>query len=225
MYLYLMQKIYFFIAAIFLSQLTTAQPAVRNEPRHHNVFENDYVRILDVFLPPHDTTQFHIHNTPSVFIMLTKTSTGSQLAGKQPSKDVSVAGSFWYDSLVTPRIHRVWNEDSTWFHPMDIELVGNRPRSNQPVLQNAALQLSFNTPLVNGYRLQLQNAGMIRLPVTTTGYLLVSTGSAVVEYKVNDSAQRRIMKSGHYLWIEPGKPFAITSEENTPANFVLLQLK
>src|SRR5689334_22094332 len=112
MYLYLMQKIYFFIAAIFLSQLTTAQPAVRNEPRHHNVFENDYVRILDVFLPPHDTTQFHIHNTPSVFIMLTKTSTGSQLAGKQPSKDVSVAGSFWYDSLVTPRIHRVWNEDS-----------------------------------------------------------------------------------------------------------------
>ena len=98
--------------------LTKAQVAVRDEPRHHNVFENGYVRILDVFLAPHDTTQFHVHNTPSVFTTFTKTATGSQTTSGQPSGDLSVAGRSWYDSLSTPRIHRVWNEDTTWFHVM-----------------------------------------------------------------------------------------------------------
>ena len=118
-----MQKYSLLITIIFSSSVITAQIAVRNEPRHHNVFENDYVRVLDVFLAPHDTTQFHIHNTPSVFVIYTKTATGSQLKSGQPTKDLSKAGSFWYDSLATPRIHRVWNEDSVWFHVMDIELV------------------------------------------------------------------------------------------------------
>lgn len=219
-----MQKLYFIIAISFSSVLINAQPAVRNEPRHHNVFENDYIRILDVFIPPHDTTQFHIHNTPSVFITLTKTATGSQLTGGQPVKDISVAGYCWYDSLVTPRIHRVWNEDSTWFHPMDIELIAGKPHSGQPVLQNAFLQLFFNAPLANGYHLQLQPGKNIELPVSA-GYLLVSAGDVVVEYKMNDYIQHRIMKSGHYLWIEPGKPFSITSDGKTPAGFLLLQLK
>lgn len=220
-----MHKIYFIIAIHFSSLLANAQPAVRNEPRHHNVFENDYVRILDVFIPPHDTTQFHIHSTPSVFVMLTKTATGSQLKGGQPAKDVSVAGSFWYDSLVTPRIHRVWNEDSTWFHPMDIELVASRPHSDQPVLQNSFLQLSFNEPLVNGYRLQLPAGKTIELPLSSTGYLLVSTGDAIVEYDAGTGTQRRVMKSGHYLWIDRGNPFSITPVGNKSAGFLLLQLK
>ncbi|MFI5186650.1 MAG: hypothetical protein ACHQF0_08000 [Chitinophagales bacterium] len=220
-----MQKPFCIIAVSFSSLLTAAQPAVRNEPRHHNVFENDYIRILDVFIPPHDTTQFHIHNTPSVFIMLSKTATGSQLKGGQPVKDISVAGSYWYDSLVTPRIHRVWNEDSTWFHPMDIELIAGKPHSDPPVLQNPFLQLSFNKPLVNGYHLQLQKNTTIELPVSATGYLLVSTGDAIVKYRVNDLIQHRTMKSGHYTWIEPGKPFSITSDGNTPTGFLLLQLK
>ena len=202
-----------------------AQTAVRNEPRHHNVFENEYIRILDVFLPPHDTTEYHIHNTPSVFTTFTKTATGSQLINRQPVKDTSVAGYTWYDSLVTPRIHRVWNEDSTWFHVMDIELTGIKPRSNEKPLQHPSLQLLFNERLANGYRLQLQTGGNIQLPASTTGYLLICLGEAVIDYRVNDSGQHRIMRSGHYIWIESGKLFSTTTVKHIPVAFLLLQLK
>ena len=62
-------KKYFYVIIVFcFSNNVFAQPAVRNEPRHHNVFENDYIRVLDVYLAPDDTTQYHIHATPSVFI-------------------------------------------------------------------------------------------------------------------------------------------------------------
>jgi quercetin dioxygenase-like cupin family protein len=220
-----MDKIFFSSIAFFSSLLAMAQPAVRNEPGHHNVFENEYIRILDVFLPPHDTTQYHIHNTPSVLITFTKNATGSQLTGRQPVKDISVAGYTWYDSLVTPRIHRVWNEDSVWFHVMDIELTGSKPRSNEPLLRLPSLQLLFNEPLANGYRLQLQSGNNIQFPVSTTGYLLLSPGETAVDYRVNESVQHRLMKSGHYIWIEPGKLSSITAMDNTTAAFLLLQLK
>jgi quercetin dioxygenase-like cupin family protein len=220
-----MPKKYFVIIILFASLSTPAQVAVRDEPRHHNVFENSYVRLLDVFLPPHDTTQFHVHNTPSVFTTFTKTATGSQLISGQPSGDFSVAGKSWYDSLSTPRIHRVWNEDTTWFHVMDIELIAGKPRSSPPVLQDPLLKLYFNQPLANGYYLQLEAGKDIEIPVSLTGDLLLSMGNAVIEYKVNDYIQHRIMKSGHYIWIEPGKTFSITSDGNTPASFVILQLK
>ena len=214
------------VVIILLSCLsTTAQVPVRDEPRHHNVFENGYVRLLDVFLGPHDTTQFHVHNTPSVFTTFTKTATGSQLVSGQPSGDLSVAGKSWYDSLATPRIHRVWNEDTAWFHVMDIELVAGKPLGDQPVLQDPALKLYFKEPLANGYRLELQRGSSVNLPASSIGYLLLSIGHAVIEYRANDHIGHRIMKGGHYVWIEPGKQFSFTSQTNTPSSFVLLQLK
>jgi len=210
---------------ILLPSLSTAaQVPVRDEPRHHNVFENSYVRLLDVFVSPRDTTQFHVHNAPSVFTTFTKTATGSQLISGQPSGDLSTAGRSWYDSLSTPRIHRVWNEDTTWFHVMDIELIAGKPHSDPHVL-SAPLKLYFNEPLANGYHLQLEAGKSLELPVSATGYLLLSTGDAGIEYKVNDYTQHRIMKSGHYMWIEPGKSFSLTSQTNTSSPFVLLQLK
>lgn len=220
-----MYKIYFIFLAFHSFLFANAQPAVKDEPRHHNVFENEYIRILDVFLPPNDTTEYHIHNTPSVFTTFTKTATASQLIGGQPVKNISEAGYTWYDSLVTPRIHRVWNEDSTWFHVMDIELTGGKPRSNQRLLEESSLQLLFNKPLANIYRLYLKAGENMQLPASATGYLLVSLGDAVVDYKENNSLQHRIMKSGHYIWINRGLLSAITNAANTPLSFLLLQLK
>lgn len=225
MYLYLMQKIFLISITILSSLLSRTQVAVRNEPRHHDVFENDYIRVLDVFIPPHDTTLFHLHNAPSVFTTFTKTATGSELIGKQPVKDISIAGYSWYDSLATPRIHRVWNDDSTWFHVMDIEFTSKNPRSDQLVLQDPAMQLFFNQPQANGYHIKLGPKAHLQLPESGTGYFLLSTGEAVVEYRTNKFAQHRIMKSGHYIWIEPGSLFSITSTGDSAANFLLLQLK
>lgn len=218
-----MHKIYFTGIGMLLSFFAIAQVAVKDEPRHHNVFENDHIRILNVFIPPHDTTEYHLHNTPSVFIVFTNTNVSSQLIGKQPQKGANIIGQLSYDNLNTPRTHRVWNEDTSWFHVMDIELIGGKPKSNQPVLTNSFLQLVFNAPLANGY--YIEPGKNFELPATEVGYLLLSTGDAVLEYKTNGYIQRRIMKSGHYLWIEPGNPFSINSAGNGSNKFVLLQLK
>ena len=220
-----MKKCLLLILILCSTILIKAQVQVRNEPRHHNVFENEFVRILDVYLPPNDTTQYHIHNTPSVFIILTNTNVGSQLIGKQPQKGANITGEVSYDSLNTPRTHRVWNEDSAWFHVMDIELTSKRANLRIPPLQNPTLKLLFNKGQVNGYETEIKPGSNLLLPASSNGYLLVSKSETVIDYKITEATQHRMMRAGHYLWIEGGKSITIMTNNQTPASLVLLQLK
>ena len=132
-----MTKMIFIATAMCSTMFSVAQVPVKHEPRHHNVFENEYVRILDVHFGPKDTTLYHVHSTPSVFYTFTKTITTQQLMGRPAGRgSLSSIGAPSYDSLGTPRIHRVWNEDTTWFHVMDIELTVGKPTTNPAVLQH-----------------------------------------------------------------------------------------
>jgi quercetin dioxygenase-like cupin family protein len=219
-----MIKFFFTAATHMVILVSAAQVAVREEPRHHRVFENELIRILDVYLPPGDTTQYHLHNTPSVFITFTKTATGSQQIGQQPEKSISVAGQVWYDNLSTPRIHRVWNEDSIWFHVMDIELTAGFARSIPVILKNPSLHLHFNEPLAAGYRLKLPANDPVVLPKSVMGYLLLATGDGNIEVKSKKYNQKRRMKAGHYVWIEAGRPIRLINTGHE-ADFFLLQLK
>src|SRR6188474_2399389 len=193
--------------------LVRAQVHVRNEPRHHNVFENEFVRILDVHLGPGDTTLYHLHNTPSVFIIFTNTNVGSQLRGQQPQKGANITGEVSYDNLNTPRTHRVWNEDTSWFHVMDIEITSTKQKKKIAVLQNPALNLLFNEQQVNGYDLELKASGNLQLPAPGAGYLLISKSESVIEFKIDDAVQNRILKPSHYIWIEAGKGFSIKTTD------------
>ena len=220
-----MRKYILLTTAIICSLVISAQIHVRDEPRHHNVFENEFIRILDVYLAPGDTTLYHLHNTPSVFIVFTNTNVGSQLIGKQSQKGANITGEVSYDNLNTPRTHRVWNEDTSWFHVMDIELTSAKQKKNMPVLQNPALKLLFNEQQVIGYNMELKTANNIELPSSANGYLLISKSESFIDFKIDNAVQNRIMKPSHYIWIEPGNKFAIKNLDNKAANFVLLQFK
>jgi hypothetical protein len=220
-----MRKYLSLITAIGSTILVTAQVNVRDEPRHHNVFENEFVRILDVHLGPGDTTLYHLHNTPSVFIIFTNTNVGSQLIGGQPQKGANVTGEVAYDSINTSRTHRVWNEDTNWFHVMDIELTSKRGKLRIPPLQNPSLKLLFNQEQVNGYETEIKAGGNLALPASLNGYLLVSKGKTVIDYKVSETTQHRIMQPGHFVWVEGGKTLTIMTNNQTLGSFVLLQLK
>lgn len=220
-----MLKYILFGSIIIDSLLTSAQVHVRHEPRHHNVFENEFVRILDVHLGPNDTTLYHLHNTPSVFIIFTNTNVGSQLWGKQPQKGANVNGIVDYDSIAIPRIHRVWNEDTGWFHVMDVELTSTKPKNNVAVLQNTSLKLLFNEQQVNGYSAELKPGSVLEIPSSANGSLLVSQSESVIEYKINEIIQHRMLKPAHYIWIEAGQHISLKPAGSKVVSLVLLQLK
>jgi hypothetical protein len=198
---------------------------VRDEPRHHNVFENEFVRILDVHLGPNDTTGYHLHYTPSVFIRLSNSNTGSQLLGGPNLEGANISGTISFDSIAQPRIHRVWNKDTNWFHVIDAELVTKKKPIQLPALKNAALKILFTEELVNGYELDLKGFNAVSLPASARGYLLVSLDAGEATIKINDAVQQRSLKQGHYNWVDAGKKIYLLNKKASEVRFVLLQFK
>ncbi|HNP24778.1 MAG TPA: hypothetical protein PKM63_05780 [Panacibacter sp.] len=220
-----MQKISSCFAALLFVFTVHAQVQVRFEPRHHNVYENDLVRILNVFLPPGDTSQYHVHSTPSVFISYTVTKTGSQLLGQPPANAIPAAKTIWYESLVKEKIHRVWNADTGWFHVMDIELTGKGVLSHPPLLKNDSLKLLLDEEQVNVYKLQLPAMAKTTLPATEKGLLIICLDKADVNISVNKKQQPLLMLDGHYQWIESGKAVSLQNNAAFESGFAILQLK
>jgi len=101
---------------------------VQNEPHHHWIFENQYVRVLDVVLPRGETTFFHTHSHDNVAVRLSESTVQKQDMGKDwdraatmlPSQVAFTAGS------TNPYTHRLKNVGTTPFHVIDIELLNSR---------------------------------------------------------------------------------------------------
>jgi quercetin dioxygenase-like cupin family protein len=107
------------------AQGTATDPvAVEQEPHHHVVFENQYVRVLDVVVNPGDTTLFHKHSLDNVAVQLNDANIKRQFPGEDwvatPAKEGSVG---FVAGTTTPYTHRISNAGTTVFHVLDIEIL------------------------------------------------------------------------------------------------------
>jgi hypothetical protein len=97
---------------------------VEQEPHHRVVFENQYVRVLDVVVGPGETTLFHRHSIDNVPIILTDADNKTQFAGKDwaptPAKAKSVG---FIPGEAKPYVHRISNQGKTAYHVIDVEIL------------------------------------------------------------------------------------------------------
>ncbi len=213
---------------IFIIQvvLCSAQAvvAVKDEPRHHNVFENSFVRVLDVRIEPGDTSLFHKHATPSVFIVLHPVKTGSEVkieeqkATALASPDPSITFEGFYKS---PRIHRVWNEDTARFHVMDIEILNKGGHSVSVPIQQDGFKLLFDEQPVRAYRLTMQDGSNIEVQ-RQTPLLIVGLTNAAQPLTVN---AKPFSKEGDFLFIPAGQAVQISNKGAQPYAFGVLEMK
>ncbi len=212
---------------IILSNSSRAQVPVSKEPRHHVVLDNGEIRVLNVLIPPGDTTQYHLHTTPSVFINFTKTTTGSQVLNGQPSTGTSAPGTIYFENLAAPhnRIHRVWNVDTAAFHVMDIELLSKDTGFAQQPLALTYSALLINNPWVRAYKLHLGNAQLAAVNQRQSACILVAINDAAVHIVQNGTEKATTVKAGDLFWIEPGGHFSIINTGNTVKDFALLEVK
>jgi quercetin dioxygenase-like cupin family protein len=106
------------------SQEGSAVP-VQDEPHHHWIFENQYVRVLDVVLPPGESTLMHTHSYDNVAVRLSDSVIQKQDLGKDwdgPSR-VQPGQVTFTACAKHPYTHRVKNAGTTTFRVMDIELL------------------------------------------------------------------------------------------------------
>ena len=214
------------IALFFRPGQPQAQVLVHEEPRHPPVFQNDKIRILNALLPPGDTTQYHVHHTPSLFIFFTSTTTGSQLQGAAASTSTSAAGRIIFENLAAPhlRIHRVWNMDKDSFHVMDVELLSKDSGFVQQPLTLPDLQLAIDTAWVRVYRLTLSAGNDFILRDKKRSLILVALDTALVQTKHNGKTQDQTLEPGSFFEIKGRRSFSLKNRGGDAAHFALLEV-
>ena len=206
--------------------LCTAQQVVpvKDEPRHHNVLENEYLRVLDVRINPGDTSLFHKHTTPSVFIVLHPVKTGSEVKveAQKATALSSPDPSITFESFTqSPRIHRVWNEDTAMFHVMDIEILNKGGHTPEAAIQQNGFAILFDEPQVRAYRLTLDGNNTVQLQ-RKNPMLIVGLTNAKQSLRVNE---KPFGKEGDFLFIPAGEPAQVTNSGNNNYSFAVLEMK
>lgn len=217
--------LFFFTALLFISPALSAQVPVREEPRHKPVLENNYLRLLDVWLPPGDTTVFHIHSTPSLFIYLNKAKISSQIKEQGWVNDQSVTGFAWYnpfspDSLV----HRVCNADTITFHVNDIEILAPFAKNNSAQLKTLPFPLLINNEKAFAYQLNYSNIKKQIINDRGPMVAVLAVGEKVI-FQNTKTNQIKEIRTGGYLYIEPGTSFYFSTREAGEINMVLFEIK
>jgi quercetin dioxygenase-like cupin family protein len=97
---------------------------VEQEPHHHVVFQNQFVRVLDVLFPPGDPALFHTHSNDNVSIALSGDLTKSQVMGGEWSAPVKVVPGEvgFHKAKGQPYTHRVGSAGEKPFHVIDVEI-------------------------------------------------------------------------------------------------------
>ncbi|HNU12902.1 MAG TPA: hypothetical protein PKI55_00500 [Chitinophagaceae bacterium] len=205
------------------SFVLAAQVQVSKEPRHKKTLENKYIRLLDVNIEPGDTSLFHIHSTPSVFVHFTTTVVCSQIKGKEWVTAKNTAGNAWYRSFVNDTlVHRVSNCDTVPFHVTDVELLS--PYNPAKKLQPLPFIVLFENEKVIAYRLTA--AAFNNQIIKGRGPMIAElvTGSEVKLHNKNGKELSRL-RAGKYVYIKPGTAFYFSATGDAAINMVLFEIK
>ncbi|MFY9556443.1 MAG: hypothetical protein WAV20_01365 [Blastocatellia bacterium] len=108
------------LAGLFPSSVQSPVP-VAAEPRHHLKFENEYVRVFDVMVPPGDATLFHVHSNDYVFVTIGDANLKAEVLGGQPVDLVLKNGEARFSK--GPITHRVSNPAQAPFRNITIEIL------------------------------------------------------------------------------------------------------
>jgi len=214
---------YCYIIFILANNIVKAQVPVFEEPRHRVVLLNKYVRLIDVHIPPHDTTLYHRHSAPSAIVFLTKNITSSQLMGGEPSSGQAIPGNtFFADYGNKPIIHRVWNQDSTVYHVMDIELLNETDIASCPVINDQSVQLTWEQKIIRMYTIHIAIGNTTIIKPGNCPHLLILIDGSVQAISGNTSKK---LAAGNFIWCPAETGLQINNINTQTSNCALLELK
>jgi|SRR5580704_1423613 quercetin dioxygenase-like cupin family protein len=106
------------------SESSTAVP-VEQEPLHHTVLQNQYARVLDVTIPPGQSTLFHTHEHDNLSIRVSDGLVQTQVQGKDwlPPSRLERGSIVFSNGSNQHYTHRVKNAGTSPYHVIDVELL------------------------------------------------------------------------------------------------------
>ena len=151
--------------------VTQSVVPVHEEPHHKLVFENAWVKVLDVNFAVGVESLFHRHAMHNIAVRIVGGTTRADSMDGEGSPRQVPTGSVVFHSASPPYVHRVVNVGTTPVHIVDIELTGARPRSGVGADQLAGHDVEIENEHVRVSRVRLRAGESLPAHVHQRGWL------------------------------------------------------
>jgi len=204
-----------------------------DEPRHRVVFDAGTTRVHDVQVPSGDTTLYHVHDTPILYVPISRSSTrtqvlGAEWAGGDPSRSQPPpSGPQRVSSIVsyvgTPVTHRVNNNGDGLFR---LIAVVNRAAGSEAAPAMVA-GLPETPELVNRYyrafRVVLQPGAST--PLHTHDAAVVTVQQTAGRVTVEGASDTTLEAAGAFAYHDGGLPHRVRNTGSTPVDVIDVELR
>lgn len=226
------------IAGLLLVSMATLaqqqQPVeITSEPRHHLVFENEYVRVFDVTVEPKGSTLVHHHSHDYLFVTLGDSDVVSERPGEKPVELVLKDGETRFTAGNFS--HAAINKSEKPFHNITIELL--KPSSNVKTCTGscdvpvkcdndrecAKLLQQISSDQWTVSTITLPPSARLDGKLPASPYLLVAVSNIDLSGSQAGSRESLQRSAGGLNWIASGAAPRFANSGKTPATFVALE--
>jgi quercetin dioxygenase-like cupin family protein len=198
---------------------------VGQEPRHHVVFQNKYVRVIDARVPPGDVTLFHTHDADNVPVAISGGKMRTELLGGQASESTVESGGVWFAKATYT--HKISNIGATPLRFIDAEILApsGRAASIPPLVDKvAAYKLEIENEKVRVYRVTLGPGETIPLHTHVLPWLEVEvTGGKIAVSPQGHNKQIAEVKPGEFRWQDAGETYSLSNLGDK--NYVAIEIE
>jgi quercetin dioxygenase-like cupin family protein len=211
-------------ASLILAALALALPAAAQEeapavpvdkaPFHVPVFRNDYVALVNVYIPPGRVAGYHTHSLDQISVLVADADMVGQVLGEQPTPPRrNPRGNVNYVAYSKKAItHKVSNVGSTPFHNVVLSLMYPEPgRFTAGARADVAGYTQIlDNERVRGWRLVLEpGQSVAAITQKAPGIRVVIDGGELAESVPGQAERGMAPKSGEFFWQEPDVTRAI----------------
>jgi hypothetical protein len=220
-----------------IAAVAAAQIPLNQEPRHRVVFENALFRILDVRVPPGDTTLDHLHDRDIVTVSMnegadTRIQSQGQAWTPRPRRPLGDAAVAEYAGK--PGSHRVENVGSTPYQLFAVENLRASGWTTAPALAAPATTLSDDARSFRVYDVRLAREtsqtshvhAVATLTVLLTGKVM-SEGSDA-QAKANAPAPvglKQLDQPGQWVYVPPGESHHLVRLGTSDARVIEIEVR
>ncbi len=208
---------------------------VFEEPRHHLVVDTPTLRILDIQIPPGDTTLFHMHNSAMIYVPISSSRTRNQNLGEDwpapsaaptaaapaattPARPGRIGGGANY--VEKPTTHRVNNIGTTLFRLIGI--ANMTPGDAAPPAASATKPEMEN----RWYRIErLVIAPGTSMPVPTYAGAVVVVMQTAGTAAVDGAVWQPLNGPGDFARIDGSKPYVVHNRGAAEVEVVAVAVK
>jgi quercetin dioxygenase-like cupin family protein len=203
------------------------------EPHHHLAFENKYVRVFKVEVPPHEQTLMHRHDHDYIYVTIGATVLENDVAGKPPANLKLQDGETRF--LPGPFAHLVKTLSSTPFRNVTVELLQDQKAHKFPpakwdeergmhILEGGTQDILFVKDGVRVTDNQLQPSASIPKHRHAGPHLVVSlTDYELRSDVVGKGSKTMQQRAGDVSWVPGGFTHVLTNSGKQLARFITLE--